>query len=529
LGLFTNYGEIGAKSRTEWRAFAVDAFLQDSWKVKSNLTVEGGLRYIYWPPWHAKLNNIAMFDPEFYNPAAAATIDRKTGAILGGDRFNGIVLPGNGFPSDATGKIEAAGNPAYQRLFHGLPEGFSETHPFVFEPRLGMAYQINNKTVLRLGGGIFHQRVLLNDSTLLGGNPPIQFKVGVTNGVVDQPTGATNATFPFIMTMQDPVFKHPTAYDWSASFQRELPLQMVADVSYVGRMGLHLPRERNINQLQPGTTFANPGVAPDSLRPFLGFGAIRLSENSGRSIYHGLQVNLERRFSHGLGFGVAYTLSTYDDSGYWSVSNNDRTHVFNVHYIYELPLWRKQDTLAGKLLGGWQVSGVTYFQSGAPLSVWRGDDYAGVGDTTAQPWDLVGDPTVSNPQFSQGRTVDQNFWFNPAAFKRPANGTFGNAGRNPDGLRSPSFQNWDIALFKNFPLGGSRRMQFRLEAFNFINHPNLGNPAGGSPYGVVIDPGSADFGRVLTKTSERNVQLGVRPPLQPPSHVAALRAPPCST
>src|SRR5437870_8161708 len=81
---------------------------------------------------------------------------------------------------------------------------------------------------------------------------------------------------------------------------------------------------------------------------------------------------------------------------------------------------------------------------------------------------------------------------------------------NPDGLRSPSFQNWDIALFKNFPLGGSRRMQFRLEAFNFINHPNLGNPAGGSPYGVVIDPGSADFGRVLTKTSERNVQLGVK-------------------
>jgi hypothetical protein len=524
LGLFTNYGEIGAKSRTEWRAFAVDAFLQDSWKVKSNLTVEGGVRYVYWPPWHAKLNNIAMFDPEFYNPAAAANIDRKTGAILGGDRFNGIVLPGNGFPSDATGKIEAAGNPAYQRLFHGLPEGFSETHPFVFEPRLGMAYQINNKTVLRLGGGIFHQRVLLNDSTLLGGNPPIQFKVGVTNGVVDQPTGATNATFPFIMTMQDPVFKHPTAYDWSASFQRELPLQMVADVSYVGRMGTHLPRERNINQLQPGTTFANPGVAPDSLRPFLGFGAIRLSENSGRSLYNGLQVNLERRFTHGLGFGVAYTLSklrdnasgkrdilynAYDDSGYWSVSNNDRTHVFNVHYLYELPLWRDQDTLMKKILGGWQVSGVTYFQSGKPLPIWRGDDYAGVGDTTAQPWDLVGDPKIANPQFSQGRTVDQNFWFNTAAFKRPANGTFGNAGRNPAGLRSPWFQSWDIAVFKNVPMGGTRRIQLRLEAFNFINHPNLGDPNAGNG-GVIIDPLSADFGRVLTKTSERNVQLGVK-------------------
>src|SRR5439155_6110153 len=133
-------------------------------------------------------------------------------------------------------------------------------------------------------------------------------------GLVDRPTGATSATFPFIMTMQDPVFKHPTAYDWSFSLQRELPWSIAADVSYVGRMGLHLPRERNINQLPLGTTWANPGVAPDALRPYLGFGAIRLSENSGRSIYHGLQINLERRFHNGLGLGVAYTLSTLRDN-----------------------------------------------------------------------------------------------------------------------------------------------------------------------------------------------------------------------
>jgi len=110
--------------------------------------------------------------------------------------------------------------------------------------------------------------------------------------------------------------------------------------------------------------------------------------------------------------------------------------------------------------------------------------------------------------------VDQNFWFNPAAFRRPANGTFGNAGRNPDGLRGPIFQSWDIALFKNVPLGGTKRLQFRLEAFNFINHPNIGNPntgaSGNTIGGVVVDPLSADFGRVLTKTSERNVQLGVK-------------------
>jgi hypothetical protein len=536
MGLFTNYGEIGPRSKTDWRALAVDAFLQDSWKVSSSLTVEGGLRYVYWPPWHAQLNNAATFDPAFFDPGQAVQVNRQTGAIVPntGDPYNGVVLPGDGFPSEANGQIQAASNPDLARLFRGVPRGFSKTHKAVFEPRLGLAYKLNERTAVRLGAGIYHTRLTLNDSTLLGGNPPIQFKVGVTNGVADQPTGASRANFPLVMTAQDPEFDHPTAYNWSLSVQRELPLQMVADVTYVGRMGLHLQRERNINQLQPGTVQANPGVNVNALRPYPGFATIRLSENTGRSMYHGLQLNLERRFRNGLGFGVAYTLSklrdngsdkrnllynAYDDSGFWSVSDNDRTHLFNVHYLYELPFWRKQDTLLKKLLGGWQVSGVTYFQSGLPLTISRADDIAGVGDTTAQPWNLVGDPGVDNPQFSNGRAVDQNFWFNTAAFARPAPGTFGNAGRNPDGLRAPGFQSWDIALFKNIPLGGSKRLQLRLEAFNFINHPNLGNStqtastSGGASTvvgGVNVDPNSADFGRVLTKTGERNIQLGAK-------------------
>jgi hypothetical protein len=523
LGLFTSYGEIGKRSRTDWRALSVDAFLQDSWKARDDLTIEGGVRYVYWPPWHAKLNNAAMFHPDYYDPSRAAVVDPATGAILGGDRFNGIVLPGSGFPSEANGIVEAAGNPEYQRLFRGLPRGFSETHATVFQPRLGVAWQINPKTVLRLGGGVYHTRITLNDSTLLGGNPPIQFKVGVTNGLADQPTGATRRDFPLVMTMQDPVFKHPTAYNWSASFQRQLPFDVAADITYVGRMGTHLQRERNINQLAPGTLQANPGVNPNALRPYRGFATIRLSENTGRSIYNGLQVNLERRFRGGLGFGVAYTLSrlrdngsdkrnilynAYDDSGYWAFSDNDRTHLFNIHYVYELPFWRTQDTTLKKILGGWQVSGVTYYQSGRPLAIWRSDDVAGVGDTTAQPWDLVGDPNVSNPQFSDGRTKDQNFWFNPQAFRQPAAGTFGNSGRNP--VRGTSFWSWDIALFKNVPIGKSSRLQFRLEAFNFINHPNLGDPFSSGNANVNVDPRSADFGRVLTKTGERNLQLGVK-------------------
>ena len=515
MGLFTNYGEIGQRSLTKWRALGMDAFIQDSWKPMNKLTVEGGVRYVLWPPWHALLNNAAMFDPAFYSAANAVKIDPTGGFIVSGDPYNGVVLPGTGFPSEAQGVIVAASDPNVQKLFRGLPRGFSETHKNVFEPRVGLSYAIDDRTIARLGAGVFHNRVTLNDSTLLGGNPPIQLKVGVTNGIADNPSGTSARTFPLVMTMQDKVFDHPMAYDFSAGVQRELPFSTVVDVTYVGRLGRHLQRERNLNQLLPGTTQANQGINAAALRPYLGFGAIRLSENAGRSTYNGLQFSVDRRYRGGLKIGMAYTVSrlrddtsdkrnimwdTYNPGTYWAISDNDRTHVFNVHYIYELPFWRAGNALHEKILGGWQVSGVTFFQSGQPLSVWLNDDRAGVGDTTNQPWNLAGDPNISNQGFSQGSAVDQIFWFNTAAFTRPAAGTFGNAGRNP--IRGPHTQSWDIALFKTVGAPTGTRVQFRAEAFNFPNHPNLNNPT--------TNPTSGSFGRVTGKGSERNIQLSLK-------------------
>jgi Carboxypeptidase regulatory-like domain len=522
MGLFTNYGEIGKRSLTKWRALAMDAYAQDSWKPADRLTVEGGVRYVLWPPWYALLNNAAMFNPAFYDPARAAQVDPTGGFILSGDPYNGVVLPGSGFPADATGVVSAASNSDLQRLFHNLPRGFSETHKNVFEPRIGASYALTDKTIARAGFGVFHNRTTLNDSTLLGGNPPIQLKVGVTNGLADSPSGTQARTFPLVMTMQDPVFDHPMAYDFSAGVQRELPYSTVVDVTYVNRLGRNLQRERNLNQLQPGTLQANPGINPQALRPYLGFGAIRLSENAGKSTYNGLQVSLDRRYRNGLKIGVAYTLSrlkddasdkrnilfnAYDAGSYWAISDNDRTHLFNFHYIYELPFWREQQTTASKLLGGWQISGATVFQSGRPLSIWLNDDRAGVGDTTNQPWNLVGDTAVSNPGFSLGPAVDQTFWFNPTAFSRPAAGTFGNAGRNP--VRGPGYQSWDLALLKNFGAPTGLRAQFRAEMFNFPNIVNLNDPE--------TSPTSGSFGRITGKGStangrpgERNIQLSLK-------------------
>jgi Carboxypeptidase regulatory-like domain len=526
MGLFSNYAEIGQRQLTKWRAFATDFFVQDSWKPSDKLTLEYGVRYVIWPPWHAELGNIAMFDPSFYNPANAAIIDRTTGRVLGGDALNGVVLPGDGWPEGAVGVIDAASNPEYDRLFHGLPGGFSETHYNVFEPRLGASYRWNESTIFRTGLGVFHNRVTLNDSTLLGGNPPLQPKVGVSNAVVDNPTGGTGANFPLILTMQDKAFKHPTAYVWSVGVQRELPWSTVLTVDYVGRRGLYLQRERNINQLAAGTLQANPGVNQDALRQYLGMGIIRLSENAGKSKYNGLQISADRRYVNGLKVGIAYTYSNqksnaddkrdiipnaYDDTWFYARSSLDRPHVFNVHYIYDLPFFKSEAGVMGKVLGGWQVSGVTFLQSGQPISVARNDDRAGVGDTSWKPYDLVpgADPNAGNRQFSNGAGRDDNFWFNPLAFVQPAAGTFGNAPRNL--IRGPGFQTWDIAFLKNISMGGHRRLQFRLEMFNFPNHPNWSNPnTNGVNASAYADPSNSAFGRVTSKTSERNIQLGLK-------------------
>jgi hypothetical protein len=518
LGIFTDYAEIGQRARTNWRALATDIFVQDSWRPTEKVTVEGGFRYAIWPPWYSTTNNIANFDPRFYDRNNQAVIDPKTGRLISGPRYNGIVLPGDGFEGSGNDLVVAS-DPAVQALFRGEPRGFSKTHYDLIEPRAGVSYAWNPETIIRASAGVFHNRVTLNDSTLLGGNPPFQPMVVVSSGSVDNPGGTNFANdLPFGMQGQDVEFKLPASYMWSVGVQRQLPWKIVLDVTYVGRQGRFLQRERNINQLQPGTLQANPGVNIAALRPYRGYGALRVSENSGRSEYNSLQVSGERRYANGFKLSVAYTYgrswdngsdkrnvlwNSYDDANFWGLSSYDRTHVAVVSYIWDLPFWRDQSTLMRNLLGGWQISGSIFFRSGTPFSITRTDDKAGVGEgSNGQPVDLVGDIYGnSNGQFSAGNGLDDNFWFNPAAFAQAPSGRFGNSTRNI--LRNPGDQQWDIALFKNFVLKGSHRLQFRAEVFNFINHPNLG--------GANADITSPNFGRVITKShSPRDIQLALR-------------------
>jgi hypothetical protein len=501
LGTFNDYTELGAKPTTQWVATAFDVYAQDSWKAASKVTIEAGVRYSLWPQWYSRDAQLSMFDPQYYDPAKAVQVDRSSGFVAGGgDPLNGMVLPGE---KGSGGELD--------RLRHGLPAGLAQTHRNMFQPRLGLAYAVDPKTAFRTGLGLFYNRPMINRDTALGGNAPFQLQQVVVNGSIDAPGGATRRDFPLVVTSQDTVFNMPLAWNWNVTVERELPLHTTVEVGYVGRRALHNQRKRNINQLQPGAIQANPGVNSNALRPYLGYGPIGIAENSGRSQYHGLQISVQRRVADGLHAGVGYTFSrtmdnsstltdvlpnAYDDSAYWSISDLDRPHVLIANWIYELPILRERSGWAARALGHWEVTGVYQFQSGSPFSVRSNDDFAGVGPGSGnQFWNLVGDPTIAQTPFTTTAA-----WFNPAAFARPAAGTFGVQARNA--LRNPHTWNLDMGLRKAVPIQGTNRIEFRVEAFNVLNHPNWS--------GANSNPTSGSFGFVTGKTGERVIQLATK-------------------
>lgn len=515
IGRFDSYAEFGQKNYTIYRSNSFDLFAQDSWKVTPRLRLEFGVRYNYWPMFHAEWNNFAEFRPEFYDPANAAVVSRTTGRIVSGNPYNGIVLPGCGWPSGAKGRLDAASDPQFNSLFHCLDSTLSSTPKNVFDPRFGLAYALNGKTAIRAAIGEFHYRMLLDDSNQTGSFPPVQAETQVVAGSADNPGAGGAVANPIPAGLEDPNRKIDTSFNWNFTVERELPGAMSLEVAYVGTRAYHLLRQVNINSLTPGTLQANPGVAAAALRPYQGLGTIIESANSGTSHYNSLQVELRRRFTNGLGFSADYTWSksidsasarysvlfnAYDDKGYIGPSDFDRTHVLVLNSIYEIPFLKGSTGLVGKLLGRWEVTSIAQVQTGTPLWVTSSTDVAGVSTGNGdQPWNAVGSPSVSDPQFSNSN-ADSSYYFNPKAFAKPAAGTFGNAGRNS--LRGPGSIYWDAGLRKDFRLTEVRRFQFRWELFNMMNHPNWSDPN--------TNPTSGSFGRVQSKSGNRSMQFALK-------------------
>jgi hypothetical protein len=208
--------------------------------------------------------------------------------------------------------------------------------------------------------------------------------------------------------------------------------------------------------------------------------------------------------------------NTYDASNLWGQSGLDVRHVFVANYMYELPFFRDHNTFAGKALGGWQISGITQFQTGNACSVIGNSDYAGVGqdgnwdtcDTkSGQFWVINGDPNVVH-QFAAGGSQDPAQWFavknadGSSIFTAPPKNTFNMQPNVRSRIHNPGFQNWNIGLYKKFAINERTGFQFRAQAFDAFNHPNW-NAAD-------FNPTSATFGKVTAKSNERNIQLSLR-------------------
>ena len=191
-------------------------------------------------------------------------------------------------------------------------------------------------------------RLGVSDSVFLGGNPPLQpIGLGRERQRRQSRAALADAAFPQNITTQDRYFRNPEAWAWNADLEREIGLDTTVEVGYVGRRGLHAQRERNINQLQPARSEAESWHQPRLPAAFKGFNIIRVTNNDANSMYNGFQVGVNRRFTKGFSFGVAYTLSkseddgsaqrdiipnAYDGSNLWGPSTFDRRHVLVVNF-----------------------------------------------------------------------------------------------------------------------------------------------------------------------------------------------------
>jgi hypothetical protein len=540
LGNFQTFTQNQFDITADLRATDIEAFAQDEWRVKSNLTFYYGMRFTrFGQPWDGN-GRLTSFDPFAYNPSQAFQVTGN------GNRVPGTGNPLNGIIVNSQVTVPGATASPFGKSVAPTPNNFA--------PRVGLAWDPFKKgtTSVRMGYGLYYDQMSFSfyETGLVSTNPPFQQQIIINPTTLDNPLAGTTTVSNALQDVAgiDPNFKTPYVQHWSLDLQHQFGAKTLVTAGYFGSKGTHLSGLVDLNLLpagyaltktcatnlttgpatipcqSPGQVFtsnsataAGSEIVLNQIRPFRGYGAVRYLETAFDSNYHALQIQAQRRFSRSSQVNLAYTWSrnmtdsqnefstapqnTYDLKAEYGRANLDRRQVLSINYIYELPWFSLQRNFKEKVLGGWQFSGITVHYTGLGFTpATSNNDPAGLGFLGSSPSagrpNMICDPNANSPH------TDLQ-WFNTTCFANPPAGVnrVGNAGRNV--INGPPTTRWDATLAKSVNFSESKSLQFRWEVFNIFNHTNF---ATFSSANIT----SSTYGRIGTTRDPRTMQLGMK-------------------
>lgn len=524
-------------------------FVQDDWKVNSRLTLNLGLRYEYETPLVERYNrSVRGFDPSYVQPIEAQV------------QANYANNPTPEIPASqflVRGGITFAG-------VNGQPEGLYQTPKNNLMPRFGLAYKLNEKTVIRGGYGIFFgflgqrrgdvtQSGFSRDTPIITTVDGIHFTSTLSNpfpnGILE-PLGAAQGPQTFLgqaITFFNPKPLAPYNQRWDLGFQRELPGGWIAEASYVGNRGTHIEITRNLNVtpqqylstlptrdnatrsyltanvpnpffgVLPGTTIGGTTMIARErlLRPFPQFDSVTTTTNDGYSWYHSLQARIEKRFSKSYTLQMSYTYSKFmqatellnqdDVNPSEVISDADYPHRLAASWIYELPFGPGQKFLKGKYGLSSRIVGGWQFQG---IYTFQSGAPVGFGN-------VIYNGDVNDIRLSADQQSPEH-WFNTAGFVTATDQQLDHNVRTFPlrfgFIRFPRINNFDLSLVKNTAITETAKLQFRAEFINAFNRVWLSNP-NTSPVTLDTTPTSKTFGQISGSTGAnypRRIQFGLK-------------------